>query len=140
MALFMKENGVKTNSMAKAKSPGLIKLCTKAIIVRVLNTDRVDLHGQTTQATRVNSLTIIFVATAFTNGQITDVTRVSGRIIKCTVKEFFNGPTAEFTKDSITRIKKKEKAYSLGPTEEGTRDLGKLESSTGKALSLIDKE
>lgn len=140
MELFMKGNGEKTNSMAKERNHGLTKPCMKVITLRGRSTAREGLPGQITQAIRVNLLTIIFAAMASTNGRTTAATKASGRIIKCTDTEYSSGQMAESTKENISRTRKKEKVSLLGQTAESTKVLGKLASSTEKALSLIDRE
>ncbi len=67
-AQCMKESGKRTNSMARARSAGLTRLLTRAIISSGRSMERVLSNGQTVQTTRESLKRIISRVMVCTDG------------------------------------------------------------------------
>ena len=136
----MRDIGLRTSSMVKAKRSGQTMPATRENTKTVRSMDVVNSCGLTDRLTPVISLRTIFMDWESTHGQMAENMMVNGRTTRWTVKVSSHGQMAVNTKVNTSTIKKKDKESSLGQTDANTTVIGRTASSTERVFTIQAKE
>jgi hypothetical protein len=139
MVQDMKVNGLRTNSMVKAKKSGLIMLATKAIIRKVRSMDTANSYGLMDQLILEPLSITILKEQASTLGLMDVNLMVSGVTIRCTEVECLLGLTADVMKESTLMIRSTVMVSLLGPMDVSMKVSGKMESNTVSVPTILAK-
>ena len=120
----MKANGSLTNSMARARSAGLIRLLTRATTLLERSMEKVSSDGPTAQSIRGNFPTITSRAWEPITGLMVVNSLACGSTIRCTEMVYSSGPMVAATKAHTYTTRSKAMVLLNGLMERSTLATG----------------
>ena len=136
----MKDNGLRTSKMEKAKRHGQTVAATREHIKTERSMGLVNSNGLMDRLTLVISPRTIFTVMVFTLGQMEDITMANGKTIRWMEKVSLPGQMAVNTMENMSTIKNKDMESSFGLTVADTKAAGRTVNSMGKVFIIQAKE
>lgn len=119
-----KVTGLMTNSTDREKKSGLMVLNMKETTNSAKKMAMVNFYGLIDHHTRVDFLTITYMATENINGPMGENLLEIGFVTKCMVRVYSLGPMAEDTKANIMMTRSKVMEFSYGQMVDSMMELG----------------